>query len=103
MKKTETSEKAFERGMSKEVERNGGMAIKLLSQFINGLPDRLYLLPGGIAVFVEFKSTGKKPTVLQGLVMQRIKRLGFEVHVVSNLEEYYTVLNHIGLLIINGR
>lgn len=103
MKKTETSEKAFERGMSKEVERNGGMAVKLLSQFINGLPDRLYLLPGGTAVFVEFKSTGKRPTVLQGLVMQRIKRLGFEVHVVSNLEEYYTVLNHIGLLIIDGR
>lgn len=103
MKKTETSEKAFEREMSKEIERNGGMAIKLLSQFINGLPDRLYLLPGGTAVFVEFKSAGKKPTVLQGLVMQRIKRLGFEVHVVSNLEEYYTVLNHIGLLIINGR
>lgn len=103
MKKTETSEKAFERGMSKEVESNGGMAIKLLSQFINGLPDRLYLLPGGTAVFVEFKSTGEEPRPLQRVVMRRIKRLGFEVHVVSNLEEYYTVLNHIGLLIINGR
>ena len=57
MKATETSEKVFERTMSKYVENKGGMAVKLLSQFINGLPDRMYLLPGGTAIFVEFKST----------------------------------------------
>lgn len=88
MKATETSEKVFERTMSKYVENRGGVAVKLLSQFLNGLPDRLFLLPGGTVLFVEFKSTGQKPRPIQRYVMDRIRSLGFYVGVVSNPEEY---------------
>ena len=48
MKATETSEKVFERTLSKYVNDKGGIAVKLLSQFVNGLPDRMYLLPAGV-------------------------------------------------------
>lgn len=84
MKSTETSEKVFERTLSKYVNDKGGIAVKLLSQFVNGLPDRMYLLPGGRALFVEFKSTGKKPTRIQEHIIGRIRKLGFIVLVVDS-------------------
>lgn len=84
----ETSEKVFERELSKFVEERGGMAIKLLSQFIKGLPDRMFLLSGGIVIFVEFKSTGKKPTKIQTYIHTKIKVLGFLVYVVDSVESY---------------
>ncbi|WAX09264.1 hypothetical protein BT528P2_00035 [Bacteroides phage BT528P2] len=88
MKANETSEKVFERELSKFVEESGGMAVKLLSQFIKGLPDRMYLLHGSIVLFVEFKSTGKKPTKIQSYIHAKIRALGFPVFVVDSVETY---------------
>ena len=88
MKSAETSEKVFERTLSKYVDDIGGMAVKLLSQFLRGLPDRMFLLKGGRVIFVEFKSTGKKPTKIQEYVHKRIQALGFPVLVVDSVETY---------------
>lgn len=99
MKKDETSEKVFERELSKFVEESGGMAVKLLSQFIKGLPDRMYLLHGGVVVFVEFKSTGKKPTKIQSYIHAKIQVLGFPVLVVDSVESYEKARNLIDHLI----
>lgn len=88
MRANETSEKVFERTFSKYVDDKGGIAIKLLSQFVNGLPDRMYLLPGGRALFIEFKSTGKKPTRIQEHIIGRIRKLGFTVLVVDSPETW---------------
>lgn len=88
MKSAETSEKVFERTLSKYVDDIGGMAVKLLSQFLRGLPDRMFLLKGGIVVFVEFKSTGKKPTKMQEYIHKRMQALGFPVLVVDSVETY---------------
>lgn len=91
MKSSETSEKVFERTLSKFVEESGGMAVKLLSQFIKGLPDRMFLLPGGVVVFVEFKSAGNKPTKIQSYIHAKIQALGFLVYVVDSVESYEEV------------
>lgn len=99
MKSAETSEKVFERTLSKYVDDIGGMAVKLLSQFLRGLPDRMFLLKGGIVVFVEFKSTGKKPTKIQEYVHKRIQALGFPVLVVDSVEAYEETKNLIDHLI----
>jgi hypothetical protein len=99
MKKDETSEKVFERTLSKYVDDQGGMAVKLLSQFIKGLPDRMYLLHGGVVVFVEFKSTGKRPTKIQEYIHKRIQDLGFPVLVVDSVESYEKARNLIDHLI----
>jgi hypothetical protein len=88
MKKDETSEKVFERTLSKYVDDQGGMAVKLLSQFIKGLPDRMFLLKKEQVVFVEFKSTGKKPTKIQDYIHRKLNDLGFVVLVVDSVESY---------------
>lgn len=102
MKSAETSEKVFERTLSKYVDDTGGMAVKLLSQFLRGLPDRMFLLKGGRVLFVEFKSTGKKPTKIQEYVHKRIQALGFPVLVVDSVEAYEKAKNLIDHLIKTG-
>lgn len=99
MKSSETSEKVFERTLSKYVDDIGGMAVKLLSQFLRGLPDRMFLLKGGVVIFVEFKSTGKKPTKIQEYIHKRIRDLGFPVLVVDSVETYENAKNLIDHLI----
>jgi hypothetical protein len=80
------SEKTLEARLRKEVEALGGKALKLMSQLHRGLPDRLVLMPGGLAVFVELKSTGKKPTGLQTHCHDQLRQMGFEVYVVDTTE-----------------
>ncbi|MFA6729170.1 MAG: VRR-NUC domain-containing protein [Prevotella sp.] len=48
------------------------------------MPDRLCVLPHGITVFVELKTTGKKPTKLQELCMNELRALGQECIVVDS-------------------
>lgn len=80
------SEKTLEARLRKEVEALGGKALKLMSQLHRGLPDRLVLMPGGLAFFVELKSTGKKPTGLQTHCHDQLRQMGFEVYVVDSTE-----------------
>lgn len=89
------SEKTLESRLRKEIEKRGGKALKLLSQVHRGLPDRLILLPGGWVVFVELKSTGKKPTKLQEHCHEQLKALGFEVFVVDSTENLNQLLDHV--------
>ena len=77
-------EKALEARLRREVEARGGKAIKLTSQLHRGLPDRLILMQGGLAFFVEVKTTGKRPTKLQQAVHRDLRTLGFQVFVVDS-------------------
>ena len=60
-KKTVDSEKVVEHKLVELVKINGGMCIKLLCDQLIGLPDRMCLFPGHKIVFVELKTTGRKP------------------------------------------
>lgn len=81
-----TSEKVIERKLVEAVKLKGGMCIKLLSDYITGLPDRLCLFPGQKAIFVELKTTGEKPRKIQVFIHNRLKALGFRVEVIDTLE-----------------
>lgn len=90
-----SSEKIIERALTAEVRSLGGWSLKLLCQFVTGLPDRLVLLPGGVMFFAEIKSTGKKPTAIQLLVHKKLRGLGFTVHVINNLTQLDQILNNL--------
>ena len=72
-------EKVIEQYFVAEVKRLGGIALKLNSTSMNGLPDRLILLPNGVLFFAELKSTGKKARPLQRFIHQKFQWLGFIV------------------------
>ena len=56
-----------------------------------GVPDRLMLSTGGRVVFIEFKAPGKKPTPLQAAWHEKLRALGFEVHVIDNVSDFEAI------------
>lgn len=79
-------ESSLEGLLSRRVRRIGGWAIKLPATFVKGIPDRLVLLPRGVAHFVEMKATGEKPRPIQIFVHNRLRALGFQVFVLDSKE-----------------
>ena len=88
------SEKVLERNLNKELKALGGWSIKILSNFITGLPDRLVLF-NGKAYFVEVKSEGKRPSTIQRAVHKKLEVLGFPVSVIDTTEKLNNFINEI--------
>ena len=88
------SEKVLERNLNKEVKTLGGWSIKILSNFITGLPDRLVLL-NGRAYFIEVKSQGKTPRPIQRVIHRKLEALGFPVSVIDTTEKLNNFINEI--------
>ena len=42
-------------------------------------------------VFIEFKAPGKKPTPLQAAWHDKLRALGFEVHVIDNVSDFEAI------------
>ena len=81
------SEKVLERKLCKRVKELGGHAYKFVSPNQRGVPDRPCILPHGVTVFVELKTTGKKPTKLQELCMNELRELGQTCVVIDSTEK----------------
>lgn len=58
-------EQMIEKKFTDAVKKMGGLAPKFVSPGLDGVPDRLVLLPMGRMAFVEFKAPGKKMRPLQ--------------------------------------
>lgn len=86
MKKQVYSEKYLERKLVAQIKGLKGECIKLLSTHLTGLPDRLCLLPEGVVVFAEIKTTGEKPRRIQEVIHNRLRSLGFRVYIVDTDE-----------------
>lgn len=85
--KRKESEKLVERTLYNYTKEKGGLCIKLLTAFFQGLPDRLILLPDRKAIFVELKTTGEKPRKIQTIVHNKLRALGFSVYVVDTCDK----------------
>ena len=88
-------ESRIERRLAVSVKKMGGMAVKFTSPGLDGVPDRIVLLPGKKIAFVELKAPGKKPRPLQVKRMRQLKSLGFPVYVVDGIEQIGGVLDEI--------
>ena len=88
-------EKNIETRLVVEVRRRGGLAPKFISPGLDGVPDRLILLPGGKFAFAELKAPGKNLRPLQALRKRRLEKLGFRVFVIDGTEQIGGVLDAI--------
>ena len=89
------SEKLIEKKLTQEVKNVGGMSIKLIPLHIAGLPDRLLLFPGSKLIFVETKTTGDKPRLIQIKIMGKIKDLGFDVRVIDSTRSILKLIDDV--------
>lgn len=97
-KETVDSEKVVERKLVELVKINDGMCIKLLCDQLIGLPDRMCLFPGHKIVFVELKTTGRKPKRIQAYMHNKLRALGFRVEVIDTVE---SVINFVDDIVLN--
>ena len=86
-------EKNIETRLVAEVRRRGGLAPKFVSPGLDGVPDRLILLPGGKFAFAELKAPGKTLRPLQALRKRQLEKLGFRVFVIDGTEQIGGVLD----------
>ena len=89
-------EKSIELKLKETVKKMAGLALKFTPQGIDGMPDRLVLLPRGKLAFVELKAPGKKMRPLQVYRKRQLERLGFSVYCIDQVEQIEIVLQMIG-------
>lgn len=88
-------EKSIENQLVQTVKHRNGFTPKLSCPGMDGMPDRLILLPGGRAAFAELKAPGKRPRPLQLRRKRQLEALGFRVYVIDHPDQIGGVLDEI--------
>lgn len=88
-------EQEIERHLAVAAKQMGGMAVKFVSPGLDGVPDRIVLLPERKMAFVELKAPGNKPRPLQEKRKRQLEALGFPVYVIDGAEQIGGVLDEI--------
>lgn len=88
-------EKVIESKLVKAVKSMGGLAPKFVCPGLDGVPDRLVLLPGGNMVFIEVKAPGETMRPLQVRRKRQLESLGFSVYCIDSPEQIGGILSEI--------
>lgn len=88
-------EKFIEQKFVMEVKKRGGICPKWVAFGFSGMPDRLVFLPGRKFGLVEVKAPGEEPRPLQVSRHKLLKRLGFQVYILDNIENIGGIIDEI--------
>ena len=80
-------EREVEKILVDGIQKLGGRAFKWVSPGNDGVPDRIVVLPGYPAVFVELKTITGRLTSLQRVQLKRLKDMGQAVRVLYGERE----------------
>lgn len=80
-------ESTIERKVVAWAKKQGIFTTKLASPGNRSLPDRIFWLPGGKPLLIEFKRPAGKVTVLQAAMHDTLRRLGYLVLVLDDATE----------------
>lgn len=81
------SEAKIEQWLNEQIRSMGGVSYKFVSPNNPGVPDRIYLLPGGVVWFVELKTEIGRLANLQKWQGRRIREMGCRYRVIHGMEE----------------
>ncbi|WP_295218051.1 VRR-NUC domain-containing protein [Ruminococcus sp.] len=88
-------EREIERKLVNAVKERGGICWKFTSPGTAGVPDRIILMPEGRIAFVEVKAPGEKPRPLQLSRHRLLRKLGFKVYVLDNIDDITKILSEV--------
>ena len=88
-------EREIESALVTSVQKKHGLALKLTSPGLDGVPDRLVLFADGRIGFVELKAPGQKMRPLQEKRKRQLEALGFLVFCVDGTDKIEEVLHAI--------
>lgn len=80
-------EKDIEKRLVREVKKLGGLCLKWVSPGNSGVPDRIVLMPGGKAIFVELKRPEGREEALQRYWKATLEALGFDCYTIYDYTE----------------
>ena len=90
------TEKYIEQKLVRAVKERGGIAPKFVSPGLDGVPDRIVLLPMARMAFVELKAPGNKMRPLQVRRKRQLEALGFLVYCIDGIEQIEEALKEMG-------
>lgn len=85
MKNPNPLEKDIEKRVCDYAKSLGMLCYKFTSPSRRSVPDRLFVLPGGKVFWIEFKKRGCKPTPAQEVEIEKLRKQGATVYVVSDV------------------
>ena len=89
-------ENEVEAYLRRQVEKLGGLCLKIPADYMRGIPDRIVLLPHGVLVWVETKRpSGGRVSGSQLVVHEMLRRLGQQVVIVWSKEDADELLHHL--------
>ena len=88
-------EREIEKQFALAVKKRGGICPKFVSPGYDGMPDRLALLPDGKLAFVELKAPGQKPRQLQITRHRLLRKLGFKVYILDDIDKIGEIIDEI--------
>ena len=88
-------EKTVEQKLVSEVKKAGGICPKWVAPGFDGVPDRIAMFSGGRIAFVEVKAPGEKPRPLQAARHELLRRLGFRVYILDEIEKIGGMIDEI--------
>ena len=88
-------EKVIEQKLVAEVKKAGGICPKWVAPGFDGVPDRIAMFPSGKLAFVEVKAPGEQPRPLQRARHELLRRLGFKVFILDNVEKIGGMIDEI--------
>ena len=88
-------EKTVEQKLVSEVKKAGGICPKWVAPGFDGVPDRIAMFPSGRIAFVEVKAPGEKPGPLQAARHVLLRRLGFRVYILDEIEKIGGMIDEI--------
>ena len=88
-------ESTVEHRLVTETKKRGGIALKFVSPGIDGVPDRLVLLPHGKFAFVEVKAPGRTLRPLQVRRIGQLRELGYLAYCLAHPEQIGGILDEI--------
>ena len=86
-------ERQIEQRLTQAVRQRQGLGPKWVSPGLDGVPDRIILLPDGRIAFAELKAPGRPLRPLQRRRKAQLEALGFRVYVIDNQEQIGGVLD----------
>jgi hypothetical protein len=87
-------ERSVETELVKQVKNLGGICWKFTVPSTAGVPDRI-ILYNGKTYFVELKAPGKKPRPLQLKIHRDMKKQGFPVTTIDNINDVHEFISRI--------
>lgn len=98
-----STEKLLESRLIRAVKKRGGYCIKMLPYVETGLPDRQCILPGGVTIYVELKSSASEANNgelkgKQAVWRNRMLQLGHEHWVIFDEKTYNCLLKRMDKL-----